>query len=700
MVYWSGIVNIGTETRELVYRIPDYFNGTLRVMAVAVSPEAVGTIQKKTPVRGHFVLSPNVPTFVSPGDKFTVTVGVANNVEGSGKNARVALELAASEHLEVLDGHKREIAIPEKREMSAAFTLRAKSKLGAAKLAFTASLGTKKSAYAIEASVRPVVPYETTVIAGSFVSGTKDVRNHSRAMYPELRVLEASASPLPIGIAHGLTAYLRTFPYLCTEQLVSQAFPATVLKDRPEFGYLHKDATTNLEKTINVLRARQNAEGAFGFWAANSHVSDYQSVYALHFMTEAKERGYAVPEGLMTRGVAYLHNLAQRRSETLADARTRAYAIYILTRNGIITTHEMTALREQLESSKDLKGWNKDIIGAYLAATYKLLKLDIKADGLVNDSKPRKVIESDYLVFYDKLSHDSQYLYLLAKHFPERFKGFSGEYIQDIVGTVSKETYNTISSAYVILAMDAYAEAIGTNAVTDIKIKEILPAGARDLALPKGLFPKVSLSDQAQKVRVESASKYPTFYHVTQAGYDKAIPNKELKDHFEVQREYRDLKGAVITNTTIGSELEVHVKVRSVNSRTYYNVAVVDLLPGGFEVVIEKSRPAMESVRSQVQADEEYEEGYEPEEDVRDEEERWMPPIGTGQSTWSPEFIDIREDRIVFFGTVGPKLKEFVYRIKATNKGTFTVPSLYGECMYDRTVKARALPGTITVDGK
>ena len=48
----------------------------------------------------------------------------------------------------------------------------------------------------------------------------------------------------------------------------------------------------------------------------------------------------------------------------------------------------------------------------------------------------------------------------------------------------------------------------------------------KDLALPKGLFPKVAFSDKAKKVRVESRSGYPTFYQVTMAGFDKDIPQK------------------------------------------------------------------------------------------------------------------------------------------------------------------------------
>ncbi len=54
----------------------------------------------------------------------------------------------------------------------------------------------------------------------------------------------------------------------------------------------------------------------------------------------------------------------------------------------------------------------------------------------------------------------------------------------------------------------------------------------------------------------------------------------------------------------------------------------------------------------------------------------------------------------MLFGPVGSKAQEFVYRVKATNKGTFSVPPVYAECMYDHTVKARALPGTITVEEK
>ena len=59
--------------------------------------------------------------------------------------------------------------------------------------------------------------------------------------------------------------------------------------------------------------------------------------------------------------------------------------------------------------------------------------------------------------------------------------------------------------------------------------------------------------------------------------------------------------------------------------------------------------------------------------------------------------MEVREDRAVFFATIGPRVTEISYQIKPTNRGEFVVPPLFAESMYDRTIKARALPGKITV---
>ena len=168
VAYWSGIVDIGPEAKTFTYNVPDYFAGTIRVMVVANTEEAVGSAETKLQARGPFVISPNVPTFVAPGDTFDVSVTVANNVEGSGPNAPVKLDLATSEGLEVTQKAAADATIPEGRDACFHWMLRAKDKLGNADITVTAENGAQKASLVSHLSVRPPVPYLTTLTTGYF----------------------------------------------------------------------------------------------------------------------------------------------------------------------------------------------------------------------------------------------------------------------------------------------------------------------------------------------------------------------------------------------------------------------------------------------------------------------------------------------------------------------------------------------------
>jgi len=72
-------------------------------------------------------------------------------------------------------------------------------------------------------------------------------------------------------------------------------------------------------------------------------------------------------------------------------------------------------------------------------------------------------------------------------------------------------------------------------------------------------------------------------------------------------------------------------------------------------------------------------------------------PVGADRSSFSPEYVDVREDRVVLYGTVGSSVTEYIYRIKATNTGQFVMPPAFAEGMYDRTVRARSVGSKVTV---
>ena len=99
----------------------------------------------------------------------------------------------------------------------------------------------------------------------------------------------------------------------------------------------------------------------------------------------------------------------------------------------------------------------------------------------------------------------------------------------------------------------------------------------------------------------------------------------------------------------VGDDLTVVFRIRS-TGRPRTNVAVVDLLPGGFEV-------DRDSIRNE-------------------------------QGAWLADYVDIREDRIVIYGSFSDRVTEIRYRVKATSPGDFIVPSAAAGSMYDRSIHA------------
>jgi uncharacterized protein YfaS (alpha-2-macroglobulin family) len=61
------------------------------------------------------------------------------------------------------------------------------------------------------------------------------------------------------------------------------------------------------------------------------------------------------------------------------------------------------------------------------------------------------------------------------------------------------------------------------------------------------------------------------------------------------------------------------------------------------------------------------------------------------------DYVDLREDRAVFYATIPTTAQTITYQIKATNRGEFIVPPPYAESMYERGLNARGVAGKITV---
>ena len=698
VAFWSGVRDAGPEGADFTFTVPDYFNGTLRVMAVAVNDATIGAAETKSLVRGDFVLSPNVPLMVAPGDTFEVTVGVANNIQNSGKSAAVQVALQVPPQLELLGPASATLPIDAMREGSATFRLRARDQLGNASLIFTSRLGDKSARIGASLSLRPAVPFRTSLAVGSVHDG-KATAPVDRELHGELRTVRAGISVVPLGIARGLAEYLRKYPYGCTEQIVSQGIPAMVLSRRPEFGIRPAQANASMSSVLDQLRARQNEEGAYGLWAANTHVDDYVSVYAQHFLLDARERGFAVPTEVTALGTRYLQQLAGSEGSTLAEERTRAYAIYLLTRQGMVTTGVAMSLDRRVRARYPAE-WKQDLTGAFLSATYQLLHQETRATEILGAIGFGKVRRAAYAEYDDALTHDAMLLYLIARHFPGRLPDLRAGAIDAIVTPIAHGSYNTLSTAYAILALDAYVTAVGPEAEGHFTVTELLANNVRhDLPLVGRTFPEAEITAGARTVEFASAEAVPAFYQLLQSGFDRTIPVKPLAQGLEVFREYTDRSGKVVTEVAVGDEVEVHLRFRALGDAPIPSVALIDLLPGGFEVV--EDRPAEADLAQRAPAASDYGDGEGSEGEGEGEgeamEEGWSPTFGQVIGTWAPDYAEVREDRVNVYGIADQTVREFVYTVKATAVGSFAIPPAFGEGMYDRSVRAWSQPGRIVV---
>lgn len=661
VAFWSGIMDSGPEKRTVTWRIPDYFNGTVRVMAVAVSDQALGAADDRGLVRDSFIISPNAPMMAAPGDEFDVAVTVTNNLKGSGEDARITFEIKPSAHLSVTGESRMTLQIPEGRDQTLTVKVKAAGPLGSAELRFFASSGNERSQLASYLSVRPAVPYRVSLQTGALKTGSAEIKL-DRTLYEEFATREASLSWLPMGMAKGLNFFLKTFPYGCSEQLVSAAWPFLYPEFQKEFSFTRQETEQAVNRIISILQARAKSDKSIGIWTALSESDPWITTYSAHFLTDARSKGYYVPDTFMSNTMDALRTIARSGGTSSWNLDTRAYAIYVLTLNGQVTTSFVETLKRDIAAA----GRNADtgLAALYLAGTQALLKLDLEASIQLGKAVKQMARQGDWR-YMDSLGYSSIYLNITARHFPRRLNEVQEELLASMADQLSGQQYTTHSANLALMAIDAYLTAAPALDSARITISEILADKSTRALAPQGeRLVTTPFSRDATALALQNRERLHLFWQVTQAGFDREVPKTETKNGIEVYREYMDSSGRRITTAAVGDVVTVKLNFRSLTGSPVYDVALVDLLPAGLE-------PDTQSIRT-----------------------------GGSGSAWRPAYVDIREDRIVVFGTVDTRLGSFTYQTRAVNAGRFTVPPLFAEALYNKSLWALRPQEDFTVTGR
>jgi uncharacterized protein YfaS (alpha-2-macroglobulin family) len=626
-----------------------------------------------------------------------VGVGLANNIAGSGKEAPIALTLTASGGLEVVGDATQTLKVNERGEASTRFNVRAKpgaqAVLGSSALVFTSTHKTFSARLSTEVSVRPASPFVTLVQAGSFQRAGE--LSSKADLYPNFRQSDVAVSAAPWAFATGLMQYLEAYPHGCTEQITSQTFPAVLLSGRPELvkemargrtaeqGPL-PEARKTFERYLVQLRARQTADGGFSLWPG-AGTDAFATLYAVHLLVEAKDHKLPVPQDLLQKANTYLQGWLGSGDTTLDGWRQRTQAAYLLTRQGIIAPAALANLREAWRSKK-AQGWNDDLGAVYLAASYQLVKQEQVANELLdpvwNDLLARTEKKQRHNVwgaYYDPLVHDSMTLHLVGRHFAARLKTLKPAVWEGMAAMVRDGWYNSLSSASMLLAVDSYFEAVGQNAEGKLSASAI-DAQGQAAALALGAvnpITRAAVPAGTAKLKLSNDSDFNLYYSWAEQGFERNVPATPVNQGMEIFHEVLDAKGNPVTKVKLGDEVTVRVRVRSLERAQVNDVALVDVLPGGLE-------PVLQAVGD--------------DDDTNADAPIWKKRLGGGGS-WKVQYADIREDRVVFYGGVGKDLLEVTYKARATNVGDYVVPAAYGEAMYDRRVFSRSAGGRFQVVG-
>ncbi len=489
--------------------------------------------------------------------------------------------------------------------------------------------------------------------------------------------------------------YLREYPYGCLEQTTSRAWPYLTLATVQKALYPEGDAETNSSAALGQIVARVssmlNTDGGFGMWPGYSTSSPFLSVQATWFLVEAKAK-VPVSRDTLARNLSYLRYLLAAPVATFSDPAhaytTKAYAAFVLTRAGQAPLSWMQFLSEHEKAMRPS--------GRIFLAAAKALNAG-KPDALRALQESELKLEIDRLGYNESMESPlrNQSLRLLAWSLVAPGDPQTLKLCESVAALVSAQRwYTTQDAGMAALALGTFLEKTG-GGKGDFTAE--LSARGKALASVQGVKTPLVLggdrlplqADGApENVTVKVAGKDPAYVVYNVRGVPAVAP-APAANGLAVKRVWRDDTGKVIDTTKpviVSKGDRITVELQLASTRPVANVALSDLLPGGFEVENPRLKTAASAAAGGTST------ARAPESEDPDEpEENGAPAKMDGM------YLDLREDRIlVFYDRLSGK-ETYSYSLRAVSKGTFCLPPLAAEGMYEPSANAVTAAGSVTV---
>ena len=636
------------------FTMPNYI-GSVRTMVIAGHEGAYGRAEKAAPVRQSLMVLGTLPRVLGPEEtvKLPVTVFAQDN---SVKDVRV--EIKASEIFDIVGATTKSIKFKAAGEQVLEFELGVKPMLGAGKVEILATSGGKTSSYPIEIEVRNPNPPVTTVQDAIVEAGESWQINFEP---PGMKgtnsaTIEVSNIP-PINLSKRLK-YLLSYPHGCLEQTVSGAFPQLYLDQVKTLeGGEQMKIDENIKGAIQRVKSMQRSDGGFVYWSGAEEANSWSTTYAGHFLLEAQQKGYSVPNDVLRKWKRFQRRRASAWRKVPSYSRSdllQAYRLYTLALSGAPDYASMNRLREQQ---------NLSVQGAWrLAAAYAKAGQPEAAENIVNGltTDIREYKEMGYT--YGSAHRDKAMILETLGLMGKTKEGL--ELLKQISSALSNDSYwmSTQTTAYCLIAVTSFVGeqdrssqinfTYQVNNQSEVKATTALPLAQVDLE-----------NDVEGSLKLDNQSSGVLYVRLIQEGMPSRDEEPEVEENLRLQVVYTNAAGELIDPGRLiqGSDFYAEITITNPGLRgRYQDLALTQIFPSGWEI-----------------------------HNTRMDQQEDFHQLST------PEYQDIRDDRVYTYFSLQPnEQKKFRILLNASYAGDYYLPAVSCVAMYDNAIRA-VRPGKV-----
>ena len=668
--YWSGIRKTNSDGEvKISLQIPQ-FNGEVRLMALVYEGPKFGTAEKSIKVSDDLIIEPEMPRFLSINDKLISNVTLINTTD---EKSSVTIKASAIGPIKLTSKETQTIEVEGGGTSNVEFSFASNNDIGNAKIIFETE-GLAKVKEVINIGVRPISPL---VVETGF--GEIKVDKEIEIQFPDHFIKSTqnttiTISKLPIVKFAKHLKYILGYPHGCLEQTTSKAFPQLYFGDiakniDPEF-YQDNNSVYFVNEGIKKIESMALHDGSIAYWHGSHNSSWWSTVYATHFLVEAKKAGFYVDENVYSKVLNYLQQRVKEKKtydyttysqgkKTIVKLANKEiiYSLYVLALVGkgdISTMNYYKSMPHLL--SRDGKYL---LAGAFALMENRSAFAEILPDEFKEEITDRLSGGS----FDSSIRANAIMLNVLLEVDPTNLQI---PYIVKYLSNNTNRMYSTQERSFTFLAL---GKAMKNQMPSDLNIDILVDDKVVGNYNNKDITLKLKHS-QPNKLSLKSKGKGTVYYFWNAEGISLKEKLKEEDSQMKIRRTYYSYKTKnEISNGKFKQGDLIVCKLSLIGgSKSAENIAISDLIPAGFEI---------ENPRLSTSTNFDW----------------------NVKNKMNVQSMDIRDDRLILFTNLyAGKTYDFYYMLRVINKGEFQLPVIAAEAMYDREFHSFNGAGKIIVE--